>query len=44
MILVGGIKWEKVSVGRNEKEEAVKLQVDSEGKSAVYCVQNTLYL
>jgi hypothetical protein len=29
--LVGAIKWDKVSVERNEKEEAVKLQVDSVG-------------
>jgi hypothetical protein len=44
MSLVGGIKWDKVSMERNEKEDSVKLQVDFGGKSAVYCVQNTVYL
>lgn len=44
MSLVGEIKWNNVSVERNEKEKSIKLQVDSEGKSAVYCVQNIIYL
>lgn len=33
---MGGIKWDIVSMERNEKEDSVKIQVDYRGKSTEY--------